>query len=778
MKKEANSGRGRIFMIGVGGMGMAPLAIYLRQMGQDVLGFDDNLQAPVGELLKDAGVEMQTSTQFPEHIDKVVYSSAIREGHPQLKEAAKLGLPTLRRGEMKAEVLEGKKIIAIVGSHGKTTSVGMLTCSLLRNGFSFGYLLGGLFNGRKLSPAHYSESEWVVAEIDESDGTIDLFQPEITVALNLDWDHTDFYAGLEDLEKTIKRLFQRTRGVIFLPAESDSLIRLAEDSLAEKIQFGCGGCYHFKSVEIGRDSLSVSLSGYFPPQSEVIPAAGLFNAENALPALALSHYLTGALCVGSLCDFPGIRRRQKLLHETGELSVYEDYAHHPSEIQAMVHFARETYSDRRLLVVFQPHRYSRTLRLKGELGQSLRGAHELFLLDVYAASETPLEGGSSDDLADCFPDDLRFRRVNSYSRLSALLFEAIQEPAVLLFLGAGDIDQWAATFVRELQNVKPFNGHKSAVDLAGMQNHSWWEKLHSEVDEETALSTSESLADKTTLRVGGAAFFFAEPASVEDLSLLLKGAAARSLPVYFLGRGSNLIVPDDGVAGLVIRLNHESWRSIKPLGEGRLWVGGGARLKQICGEACRLGLAGLEFLEGIPGSLGGSLRMNAGAMGGWIFDVVEEVQFMTIEGVLKTLPKEKFQVGYRECRELHQAIAVGAILKANDDGSSGAIRAMLDEYSNKRKSSQPKEPSVGCIFKNPKDRYAGKIIDELGLKGLRVGEAEVSSIHGNFIVNRGGATYGDVVTLIRNIRQEVRKRTGIELQPEVLLMGKSWDQVL
>ena len=763
-------------------MGMTPLAIYLRQMGCPVCGFDDHLRPPVGALLRSAGVEWIDCPVLPENTDKVVYSSAISAQHPLLIDASRRGLPMLRRGEMMAEVLAPKKVVAVVGSHGKTTAAALLAHSLLRNRFPFGYIVGALFEGDDLLPARYSKSEWVVAEIDESDGTIDLFQPEITLVLNLDWDHADFYTSLRQLEETFKALVQRTRKALFLPANCEKLNRLSANVSIEKIRLGPGGDYHFNFMETGSGFLKLGLGGRFSGQSELLPLEASFNAENALAALAVGHYLTaGSLQPGSLENFPGIRRRQKKLYDSQRCVVFEDYAHHPREIEAMIRFAHDVYSDRKLCIVFQPHRFSRTLRLKKELARSLEGADELFLMDVYAASEAPLVGGSSEDLIECFAEaeDLSPRKISSYSRLSSILKKEIEEPSVILFLGAGNIDQWAGAFVRELLEAKePKLAEFTPDPIHNSNSNSWWEKLRLVVDPETSLSTGVSLADKTTLRVGGPAFFYAEPAGVEDLSLLLKSAAIRSLPVYFLGRGSNLLVPDDGFEGLVIRLNHPSWRTIELLEGGRLWVGGGARLKQICGEACRLGLAGLEFLEGIPGSLGGSLRMNAGAMGGWIFDVVEEVQFMTLDGVLKTLPREEFQVGYRECRELLQTVAVGAILRTRNNASSGSIRATLEEFSRKRKSSQPREPSVGCIFKNPEDSYAGRIIDELGLKGLRVGEAEVSQVHGNFIINRGGATCLDVVSLIRNIRREVQRRTGIELQPEVLLMGKSWEQIL
>jgi UDP-N-acetylenolpyruvoylglucosamine reductase len=280
------------------------------------------------------------------------------------------------------------------------------------------------------------------------------------------------------------------------------------------------------------------------------------------------------------------------------------------------------------------------------------------------------------------------------------------------------------------------------------------------------------------MRTGGSARCYCEPASVADLQTLLREAGARSLRVYFLGRGSNLIVPDEGVDGLVVCLAHSAWQACELRPDGRLWAGAGLRLKSLCGYASRAGLAGFEFLEGIPGSVGGALRMNAGAMGGWMFDVVEEVQLMTLAGEIRTLPKTELRVAYRECRDLLEAVALGALFKPASPAEGEAISRQIDVYRRKRHETQPREPSAGCVFKNPPGTSAGKLIDELGLKGERVGDAEVSPVHANFIINRGQATSTDVITLMRRVRERVKQARDITLEPEVLLYGKEWREVL
>lgn len=298
------------------------------------------------------------------------------------------------------------------------------------------------------------------------------------------------------------------------------------------------------------------------------------------------------------------------------------------------------------------------------------------------------------------------------------------------------------------------------------------------LDPATKLVERELLAAKTTMRVGGPARVYAEPATEADLGLLLAAAHQRSLPIFPLGRGSNLLVPDEGVEGLVISLAHPSWQSFMPQPDGRVWVGAGLRLKNLCGLAAKAGLSGFEFMEGIPASVGGALRMNAGAMGGWTFDVVDEVHLMTLAGEKRILKKSAMHVDYRHCAELESALALGAFLLPRQHADAAAIKQQIEAYTKKRQESQPREPSAGCIFKNPPGTSAGKVIDECGLKGERIGGAEVSRVHANFIVNRDNATAADIIALVRVVRARVKAARGIDLEPEAILFGGDWRKVL
>jgi len=296
-------------------------------------------------------------------------------------------------------------------------------------------------------------------------------------------------------------------------------------------------------------------------------------------------------------------------------------------------------------------------------------------------------------------------------------------------------------------------------------------ELAGRLSAQAVIRRHEPLAKRTTLRVGGPADFYAEPASEGDLSSLLRCCAERKLPFFVLGRGSNLLVRDGGFRGLVVSLLQPHFSRIEIQGE-RLCCGAGARLKALTVEAKRNGVGGFEFLEGIPGTVGGALRMNAGAMGGATFDLVESLRVMDPSGKGLDLAPNDLRVEYRSCATLKTQVALSAVLRGHAEAREVIERRMF-EFSQRRWKSQPAAPSAGCIFKNPLTIPAGKLIDELGLKGTRIGGAFVSAEHGNFIVNDGTATARDVLELIELVKERARSQRGIELQTEVEIIGES-----
>lgn len=768
------------WLLGVCGMGVGPLAIYMRGEGWDVSGWDDAADSPMRAFLVRAGVRFVE--RLPAGTAVVGRSSAVKPGNPHYEEAVKNGCRLLRRGELLAERAASKKLIAVCGSHGKTTTSGMLAQTLAAAGTDAGYVLGGLYRDAEMPPARCSTaSDWLVAEVDESDGTIRHFSPEITVAVNLDWDHPDYYKTEADLERTFRELFERTRRAVFVPAGNARLERLARGLRVPVFTVGDGGDYAFRVVRAGAAETRVELGGAFPHGPLVLPVAGTFNTQNAMLALAATAFVCGGkIGVAPLGKFPGMRRRQDRLYAGERLSVFADYAHHPTEIAALLRLLRETHLGR-LVVVFQPHRHSRTRQYAAAFAEALSLADEAMILPVYAAGEAKISGGESEDILAAVAAGTRPLRVcadaeEALARLREIaeeIFSGAGEETVVAFVGAGDIDRIAAApFARELWLREAGRPRGNAEDFGT--------RMARLLPPKTVFRADENLGARTTLGVGGNAAWYAEPEDANALLVLLRGARVYGLPTFALGRGSNLLVSDAGFSGLVVRLAGEGWARVRRErdsadGAATLDVGAGAKLKELCAFAAREGLSGFEFLDGIPGTLGGALRMNAGAHGASVFDRVVSVEWLTPEGVRREAPRESLNPRYRDCPELHGAIVLGARLRAAGTRPSEAIFAEMRRLAEIRRASQPRERSAGCTFKNPPGESAGRLIDSLGLKGSRVGGAVVSAAHANFITTDAGATAADVEALVRRVRGVVEAETGVRLDPEIILLGGSWE---
>jgi UDP-N-acetylmuramate dehydrogenase len=288
------------------------------------------------------------------------------------------------------------------------------------------------------------------------------------------------------------------------------------------------------------------------------------------------------------------------------------------------------------------------------------------------------------------------------------------------------------------------------------------------------LRTDLSLAPLTTFRVGGPAALYLE--AEDDVDLETAGLAVREtgVPFLVLGKGSNVLVADDGFPGLVVRLGRRyRWAAREG---GRLTAGGAMPLPALAGVALRHGLSGLEFGVAIPATLGGAVRMNAGAHGTEMGDVLVRIELFSLyEGRRSSVAAVDVRFAYRTTSLPLDAIVVGAEVGLSP-GDEVAIRTRMDEARDARRRTQPlAEPNCGSVFKNPPGDHAARLIDVAGLKGTRVGGAHVSTKHANFIVADEGASAGDVLDLIRLVRERVMDAAGIDLEPEVRLVGSFAD---
>jgi UDP-N-acetylmuramate dehydrogenase len=283
----------------------------------------------------------------------------------------------------------------------------------------------------------------------------------------------------------------------------------------------------------------------------------------------------------------------------------------------------------------------------------------------------------------------------------------------------------------------------------------------------------EPLSRHTTWRIGGPARWYCRVRTEEGLSQVLSAAARQRWPLALLGMGSNVLVADEGFPGAVLRLEGD-FLKIAIQGE-RLLAGGGAGLGGVCAAAARAGLSGLEAISGIPSSIGGAVRINAGAYGGEIFDVLESLRLVSRTGERREALAGEIAHGYRWSALCDTGEIVARASLALRSAARGEIEEKTRAVAQKRRGALPAEPNAGSVFKNPAGDYAGRLIEACGLKGAREGGAVISERHANVIVNRGGATAGDVLALMRRMRDGVRERFGITLSPEVEMLGVKWE---
>ncbi len=287
---------------------------------------------------------------------------------------------------------------------------------------------------------------------------------------------------------------------------------------------------------------------------------------------------------------------------------------------------------------------------------------------------------------------------------------------------------------------------------------------------ELELRENEPMSAHCSFRIGGPARLMCCPASAAEAAALLELLEGSGAPFELMGNGTNLLVPDEGLDRVVVRMG-DAMSETELLGDGRIRAGAGVTLAKLAVFAANSGLSGLEFAHGIPGSLGGAVFMNAGAYGGEMKDVLEEAEYAAADGTVVSVPASELGLSYRHSAfEGTKRLVTSATVRLSPKEPE-EIRARMRELMEKRRASQPLDmPSAGSTFKRPAGGFAAALIDEAGLKGFAVGGAQVSEKHAGFVVNRGGASFEDVMRLMEHIQKTVYDRSGIMLEPEVRIL--------
>ena len=776
----------RVLCAGIGGTGVSGLARLLAGLGHQVRG-SDKAANPATRALERDGVPIvyaQTAENLDPPTDLLVATAALPPEHPELVAARARGVPTVKYAEAVGALLRARRGVCVAGTHGKTTTTA-LTAQLLRAaGLGPGWIVGGL--PRDLGHgASAGEGPLLVVEACEYDRSFHAYAPEVALVLNLEEDHLDCYpGGLPELEESFVRfgLNLRPQGGLIVSADWPAALRVAEAVRAARpdvtvVTFGQAAQARVRAAglvfEDGLARFTLELDGA-PAGQVALRVPGAHNVQNALAAIAAAVHLgvDPAVAAAAAGTFQGVRRRFDLLVPRGDVIVVDDYAHHPTAVRAVLEAARARYPDRRLVACFEPHQASRTRQLFHEFADALALADRVLLGEVYACRDRreDVEAVSSVDLARavCERAPLTEARCpGGPAELVTAAVELLQPGDVALFMGAGRATEIAEEVIRRLP-PSPSSGLEKRIASGGFPRvRPLEETLQRDLGD--AVRFGVRLGPYCTWATGGRARFLCEPTSLREAIAAVRALHRHGVPLVPLGGGSNVLFAAPLLDGAV--LVTRQLRGMRVVGDV-LRVGAGVGLQGALRAAESGGLAGLEEFAGIPGTVGGAVFGNAGGPQDTpgVADRVLRALVVEPDGRVRWWGPEQLAPRYRRTNlDGCVVLAVDLGLRAGDPRR---LRQRRLELVRRKAAVQPVDArSAGCVFKNPAGGSAGRLIDELGLKGLRRGGAVVSPLHGNFIVNEGDATPEDVLGLMQEVQDRVQAARGLELLVEVRLIG-------
>jgi UDP-N-acetylmuramate--alanine ligase len=450
-----------IHFVGIGGIGMSGIAEVLLNLGYPVSG-SDKKDSDVTRRLAALGARIGIGhdARQVEAADVVVVSSAVRPDNPEVAAAAARGIPVIPRAEMLGELMRVKDGVAVAGSHGKTTTTTMIAVVLAVAGQDPTAVIGGKARAFG-SNARLGQGEVLVAEADESDGSFRHLFPTVAVVTNIDREHLDHFGSEEALQEAFFDFAEKVPfyGLVVIGADSPPAAALVPRLAKRHVTYGLrSGDYRGRILEAGPDGTRFRITVRGQARGDAhVRMPGVHYAENALAALCVADFLGVPFAdyCGALESFQGVDRRFSVRGEAAGVLVVDDYGHHPTELAATVAAAR--LYGRRLVVAFQPHRYTRTQSLLGDFAPALSAADELVLTDIYAAGEAPIPGVTAQALAATFPAGARVRHVTRAS-LVPTLAEQVRAGDLVLFLGAGDITNAAPELLAQLGGRPPAGG--------------------------------------------------------------------------------------------------------------------------------------------------------------------------------------------------------------------------------------------------------------------------------------------------------------------------------
>jgi UDP-N-acetylmuramate--alanine ligase len=755
-----------VHCIGACGVGMAGIAAHLQQAGLAVTGCDSQCTGSLATWLGELGIPLAEG-QAAEHVTSgvawVVRTAAVPDDHPEVVAAQARGLPVFRRGEVLPVLVNRRASIAVAGTHGKTTTSTLIAQILAATEQDPAWCIGGECAALGPGVAGHGAGDLVV-EADESDGTLADYAPSIGVITNVEFDHMEHFDGIEDFEACFGSFVSKVRECLVVCADDARACRLA---VRGRLTYGFTAGADVRIASVERDPAGCrfelvdgrgELSGWYD-----LPVTGRHNVLNATAAICVAGLrgVTRERVAAALAMVALPRRRFECVASGGGVLIVSDYAHHPTEIAAAIEMAGQSGA-RRVRVLFQPHRYTRTQALGADFPSAFAAADEVVLVPVYAAAESPLPGGRIWDLyrhfreqAEAEPSSTAARIRLSFTLMKAWDYfrETLEEGDLLLICGAGDVEQVARWAAEESGgDAAALLAERSSTQLqAWSQQHDW--------------ARYRCKAGRmTTFGVGGEADVWCVPPSEAALAELRGWSEARAIPFRVIGGGSNILISDLGLRGVTVRLGDPCFRQVREE-RGAVVFGGGMSLAAMLGWMKREGRGGLEFMTGIPGTVGGATHMNAGAWRQCLGERIAWIRALSPDGSVCIVERDALGLEYRHCKGV-EGLVVLEVAVCLEQSTCAAVTAICDDYGERRRW-QRGIRCAGSVFRNPEDDYAGRLIEELGLKGASLGGASVSLTHANITVANHAACASDVLALTASIRDRVAREQGVELRFEV-----------
>ena len=754
-----------IFFLGIKGVAMANLAVILKKMGKNVIGCDIEEEFITDKLLQDNIIDWTVGfdpDKLPKKTDFIVYSASHGgTSNPLITEAKKKNISIISQARLMGELInQFENKIAVCGCHGKTTTSSLLVYALNKLKQKPSYLVGvPFFTGYQ--GGDFQGKKYFVIEADEYgvnppvDKTpkFHLLNPDYIIATNIDFDHPDVYKDIEETKKAFIKFFDNKK--LIANIDDPNLLRCIDTSKAITYGESKKADYQIINYKICEDETTFEIKNVGQFKISLFGRHNIFNATAVIVQLLKLGFKASEIRK-ALIGFTGAERRFELVYKKSDIYLFDDYAHHPAEIAATINAAKARFKKKRIIIIFQPHTYSRTSNLLKEFSENLSLADIGLILPIFASAR---ENSSQFkvDSKDIIKNKKNLFYIESNVQLINRLFKLIRKDDVIFTMGAGDVYKLKEKIIEIINQKSKVKSQKFNLKVKSLR-----------------IEKNKNLTQFNTLKTNSVAEYFLEAKTREDLIKGKKFALENKLPLFVLAGGSNLAIVKEKISGLVIK---NSYQELKILEDNKdnvlLSVSSGYPVSLLVNETVDKGYQGFEYHKGLPGTVGGAIYGNSK----WTKPVnyfCENLVYAYLindRGQDKKVDRDYFQFAYDySILQKTKEILLEAVfrLKKTDPQVLKKRSKFAFEY---RKKTQPMGVATsGCFFKNIKGKSAGQLIDQAGLKNLSIGDFYVSDIHANFIINRGSGKTKDLLKLVKIIKEKVKDKFGVKLEEEVIII--------